>query len=74
MTGKQLSFAIAAPPVVHGTRHGRRPAILSLIMRLLPPTDRVGSRLRAARASLDAAMRFSPPARPSQLSADRDAA
>lgn len=65
MTEKQLSFTMVSNSVVRRPApHGRR-AVLDLFARLLNPADRVQTRLRQAQSSLDAAMRLSPPTRPS---------
>jgi hypothetical protein len=71
MTGKQLSLTMASNSVVRRPAQRGRSAILEFLARLLTPADPVRSRLRAAQVSLDTAMRFSSPPRPSRPPVDR---
>lgn len=57
MTGKQMSFSLAQPLVVPQIEPGPRPAVRTWLARLLAPRDPIRPRLRAARSSLDAAVR-----------------
>ena len=53
ITRQEISIAMVSSRFV---LRGERPALLTLVARLLAPEDRVRSRLRAARASLDEAV------------------